>query len=185
MDWNFLCQGALVPPFSLRYMGRDQRGETVMPRPKKKGVVGIKIRLATELVSELEAAAKKRGHSFNAEAAIRLGKSFGEEEAFGGEAGRRWMHFITDTFVFAGERYYRDRISKEPADKARKSDVSLWIENPEVYAAAMMSVIQTLMLQQPKATEKKCMLQLKSLEGRIASHFLEATEHKSTWEKMP
>jgi len=146
-----------------------------MPRPKKKGVVGIKLRVATELLSELEAAAKKSGHSFNAEAVARLGRSFSEEKAFGGEAGRRLLYFLATAFVFAGERHYRDRIKpKQKTPPGEVLNVSLWIDEPEAYAAAMMNVIEQLMLhQQPGVTLEKCVLQLKSLEGRIATHFLQ------------
>lgn len=145
-----------------------------MPRPKKKGVVGIKLRMATELLSELEAAAKKSRHSFNAEAVARLGRSFAEEKAFGGEAGRRLLYFIATAFVFAGERYYRDSIKpKQKTPPGEALDVSLWIDEPEAYAEAMMNVIEQLMLHQPGLTLEKCVLQVKSLESYIATHFLQ------------
>lgn len=140
-----------------------------MPRPKKKGVVGIKLRMATEFLSELEAAAKKSGHSFNAEAVARLGRSFSEEKAFGGEAGRRWMYYITTMFVVSGERYYRDHIRpKQKTDKADEwSNVALWINEPEAYQAAMMDVIEELMVNQPEITPEKFKAQMLSLEGRV------------------
>jgi hypothetical protein len=144
-----------------------------MPRPRKKTVIGIKLRVAAELLAQLEAAAKKSGHSFNAEAAMRLGKSFGEEAAFGGATGRRLMHFIMSTFVFAGERYYRDRINpkKKPAPGGTL-DISLWIDEPKAYAAAMLSVIEQLMLHhQPGVTEEECWAQIKSLETTAGNHF--------------
>jgi hypothetical protein len=145
-----------------------------MPRPKKKGVVGIKLRIATELLSELEAAAKKHKISFNAEAVRRLGESFGEERAFGGEVGRRWLHFLANAFVFAGERYYRDHIRpKQKTDKVDEGpNVALWIEEPEAYQAAMMDVIEEVMLRrQPGATYEKCIAQHDALRGIIFNHF--------------
>lgn len=139
---------------------------------KAKKIIQAKIRIAAELQSQLEAAAKKRGHSFNTEAAMRLGKSFGEEKAFGGEAGRRLMYFIMSAFVFAGERYYRDRLSpKQKQAPGGAIDVSLWIDEPKAYAAAMMNVIEQLMLHQPGVTEEECWAQVKSLEGTLGTHF--------------
>jgi hypothetical protein len=145
-----------------------------MARPKKPGVVGVKIRLAASLVAQLEAAAKKTpGRSFNAECAMRLGRSFGEEEAFGGEAGRRLIHFLAAAFVFAGERYYCDRINpKHKTPPGETLDASLWIDEPEAYDAAMMSVTEQLMLhRQPGVTPEKVRLQLMSLKMTAATHF--------------
>ncbi len=152
-----------------------------MPRPRKKTVIGIKLRVAAELLAQLEAAAKKNKHSFNAEAAMRLGKSFGEEAAFGGEAGRRFLHFFATAFVFAGERHYRDRLSpKQRQALGDAPNVSLWIDEPEAYVAAMMATIEQLMLRQPNATHEKCVQQLKVLNAYIATHFV----NKSRLEKM-
>lgn len=144
-----------------------------MPRPKKKGVVGIKIRLATELISELEAAARKSGHSFNAEAAIRLGRSFAEEQMFGRETGRRLMYFLATAFVSSGERHYRDRINpKQKPPSGETLDAALWIDDEEAFDAAMMNLIEQLMLhRQPGVMPEKVRLQLKSLEMTAATHF--------------
>ena len=141
-----------------------------MPRPAKKDVVGIKIRLAAELLANLEAAAKKSGRSFNAEAVARLGQSFAEEKAFGGEAGRRLLYFVTTAFVFAGEGYYYAQQLKAPPSSGPK--VSVWINDPQTYAAAMMGAIEALILGQPDATVENCMLQLKSLAARIQTRFI-------------
>jgi hypothetical protein len=152
-----------------------------MPRRKRKEIVQVKIRLHASVLAQLEAAAKRSEHSFNAEAAIRLGKSFGEEAMFGGEAGRRWMHHLMTTFMLAGERHYRDYIRpKQTTDKAdQHPDVALWINEPEAYQAAMRATIDALMFQQPELTLEKCLLQLKYQEGSIAAHFFT----KATWEK--
>jgi hypothetical protein len=145
-----------------------------MGRPKKPDIVGVKVRLARALVAQLEAAAEKHEQSFNAECARRLGSSFREEELFGGEAGRRWMHHIANTFVIAGERHYRDHIRpKQKTDKADEGlDVALWINEPGAYQAAMIRVIEELMVNQPKITPEKFKLQMLSLEGRVKSHFV-------------
>jgi hypothetical protein len=159
--------GPLVPPFKNLYTGRDQKGEKVMPRPRKPGVVAVKIRLAQSLVDKLEAAAKQHGDSFNAEAAKRLGKSFAEEEAFGGEKGRGLLYLMASAFVTAGER----------AAGGRK--LSSWIKEPEPYAAAMSGVIYALIMGQPDATLHKCLAQLDGVKGRIASHFVnKETSHE-------
>jgi len=130
-----------------------------MPRPRKKGVVGIKIRLATDLISQLEAAAKKHKISFNHEATRRLGLSFGEEKAFGGEEGRRLLYFIATAFVLGGNR----------AAQGRK--LSAWIKDPDAYTAAMFALLHALMIGQPGATLERCLLQVESLKGRVATHF--------------
>jgi hypothetical protein len=167
-------QVPLVVPYSNRYTGGDAPGGEVMPRRKPKEIVQVKIRLHSSVVSQLKAAAKKSGHSFNAEAAIRLGKSFGEEAMFGGEAGRRWMHYIATMFVFAGERYYRDYIRpKQATNKAdERPNVALWINDPKVYQVAMMHVIEELMINQPEITYEKFKAQVLSLDGWGATHFI-------------
>jgi hypothetical protein len=131
-----------------------------MPRPKSKDVVGVKIRLAAPLLAQLVAAAKKSGNSFNAEAASRLGKSFAEEEALGGEVGRRMLYFITSAFVLAGGRAAGDR------------KISLWINDPKAYAAAMFGTFEALMIAQPGVTPETCNMQIESLKGRIATRLL-------------
>ena len=143
------------------------------PARKKSKPVQFNVRLASELVENLKKAAKQKGVSLNAETVERLGKSFAEEAAFGGEAGRRLLHFIATAFVFAGERYYRDRINPEQKTRPGEAlDISLWINEPEAHAAAMLSAIEALMLHQPGVTAEKCRLQLLSLDGRIATRFL-------------
>jgi hypothetical protein len=130
-----------------------------MPRPRKPDVVAIKIRIAASLVDKLEAAAKQHGNSFNAEAAKRLGKSFAEEEAYGGEKGRELLYLMASSFVVAGDR----------AAGGRK--LSSWIKEPGPYAAAMSGVLYALIMGQPDATLETCLKQLASVKGRIASHF--------------
>jgi hypothetical protein len=132
-----------------------------MPRPRKKDVVGIKIRLAASLVAQLEAAAKKTpGRSFNAECAMRLGRSFGEEKAFGGELGRRLMFFIANGFVIAGENYHAQQLKAPPPSNPK---VSAWIKDPHTYAAAVMGAVDAMLVGQPDSTREICMLRLKSL----------------------
>ena len=137
---------------------------------RKNKPVQFNVLVASELRDRLRKEAKKNGVSLNAETAARLGKAFAEETAFGGEAGRGFLYFLATTFVFAGERYYRDHIS--PEQKVLPPNVSLWINQPEAHEAAMMSAIQALMLHQPSATLDKCRMQIVSLKGRIETHFL-------------
>jgi hypothetical protein len=131
-----------------------------MSRTRKPEVVGVKIRLATELVSRLETAAKKRKVSFNHEAASRLGKSFAEEDAFGGEEGRRLLYFIASAFLLGGRGASGGR------------EISQWINEPKAYAAAMFGVLEALMVAQPGVSLETCELQIKSLRGRIATRLL-------------
>jgi hypothetical protein len=131
-----------------------------MARPKKPDVVGVKIRLAASLVAQLEAAAKKHGDSFNAEAAKRLGRSFAEEDAFSGEAGRQVLYFLTSAFVLAGNA------------AADSREISQWITQPKPYAAAMFAVLEALMTAQPGVSLTTCMMQLESMKGRIATRLL-------------
>jgi hypothetical protein len=152
-----------------------------MPRPKKKGVIGIKIRLAAELISKLEAAAGKSGHSFNAEAAIRLGRSFAEEQTFGGEAGRRLMYFLATAFVHAGGNYHRNQLSpKQKPPPGEGPNVSLWIDDPEAYQAGMMNVIEQMMFHQPDVTYEKCIEQWKVFSSVITTHFVK----QPGWERV-
>jgi hypothetical protein len=141
---------------------------------KKSRAVQFNIRIADELRDNLKKAAKQNGVSLNVETAKRLGQSFAEEKAFGGEAGRRWLHFLADAFVFAGEHYYRNHIRpKRKTDRADEGpNVALWIEEPEAYQAAMMDVIECLMRRQPGATYEKCIAQFESLRGIIGTHFV-------------
>jgi hypothetical protein len=152
-----------------------------MALPKKTTWVQLNVRVADKLRDKLTKEAKKNGVSLNVWAAMKLGQGFAEEEAFGGDAGRRLLYHLATAFVFAGERYYRDH------SKARHEtpDVSKWIDTPEAYTAAMLSATQALMLQQPSATLEKCLMQLKSLKGRIATHFLQTTERERTAQKKP
>jgi Arc-like DNA binding domain len=147
-----------------------------MAARKKNRPVQFNVRIAAELRDNLNRAAKQNGVSLNVETTKRLGASFAEAKAFGGEAGRRWMYHITTMFVFAGERYYRDHIKPKQQKTDKNADqgpnVALWIEEPEAYQAAMMDVIEQLMRHQPGATWEKCKPQLDSLTGRIATYFL-------------
>jgi hypothetical protein len=170
--WRLIVKGTLVSLSKTLYTGKEQRGAQVMPRRKGKDIVAAKIRLASSVVEQLEAAAKKRRHSFNAEAAIRLGNSFMEEKIFGGEAGRTMLHFIATAFVLAGERYYRDHSPTQKTSLAKGADVSLWIDEPKAHGEAVISAMEQLMLHQPHPTSEKCMLQIRRLTGRIASRFL-------------
>lgn len=141
---------------------------------KRTRPVQFNVRIAAELRDSLNRAAKQNGVSLNIETAKRLGGSFAEEKAFGGEAGRRLLFFIAAAFVFAGERFYRDHISPRQKTPPGELDVSLWIEEPEVHSAAMMNVIEQWMLHhQPGVTLEKCLLQVEDLKGRIATHFLQ------------
>jgi hypothetical protein len=144
-----------------------------MPRRKSKEIVQVKIRLHASVLAQLKAATKNAGHSFNEEAAMRLGRSFGEEKQFGGAVGRRWVDFLTSAFVFAGEQYYRNQLSRKQKPPPNEGpDVSKWIDDPEVYAAAMMNVIEQLMFRQPGVTYEKCIEQWNAHKGVIASHFV-------------
>ena len=131
-----------------------------MSRTRKPDVVGVKVRLAASLVAQLEAAAKKHGDLFNAEAAKRLGKSFAEEEAFGGEDGRRVLYFLTSAFVLAGQAAAGNR------------ETSRWMSDPKAYAAGMFGVLEALMIAQPGVSLETCNLQLASMKGRIATRLL-------------
>lgn len=157
-------------------IGGDVQGGEVMPRRKRKEIVQVKIRLHASVLAQLEAAAKRSGHSFNAEAAMRLGKSFDEARAFGGEAGRRLLYLIANEFVFTGERYYRDYIRpKEKADKVDEGawpNVALWIDNFEVYQVAMLAAVEKLMTNQPEITEEKFKAQLLTLDASVRNHFI-------------
>jgi hypothetical protein len=137
---------------------------------RKQRLVQLNVLVADELRDKLRKAAKKNGASLNGEAAARLGGSFAEAQAFGGEAGRRWLHFLATAFVVAGENYYRNRIN--PKHKTGEGpNVSLWIDEPEAYAEAMMNVIEQLMFHQPGVTYEKCIAQHDALHGIIFNHF--------------
>lgn len=134
-----------------------------MSRTRKPDVVGIKIRLGTELVSRLEAAAKKRKPeiSFNHECAARLGKSFAEEDAFGGEDGRQIMYFLTSAFILAGNAAAKGR------------NVSQWKADPKAYVAAMAGVLEAMLSNQPPGVSITAInTQLESIKGRVATRRL-------------
>jgi hypothetical protein len=138
----------------------DRRGVKAMVRSKKKGIVGIKIRLAKELIAQLELAAKKRGISFNAEAAMRLGKSVAEDDELGGEAGRDMLYRFAIAFVMAGNQ------------QAGHREISRWIKESEAYNAAMFGLIAEMMIDQPTVSFETCSLQIEALKGRIKTRLL-------------
>jgi hypothetical protein len=122
--------------------------------------IGVKIQLAVSLLDQLKAAAKRHGNSFNAEAANRLSKSFAEEEAFGGEDGRRLLYLVTAAFVLAGKAAAGNR------------EISQWITNPKAYAAGMFGVLEALLIAQPGVSFETCNSQIESIRGRIATRLL-------------
>ena len=139
-----------------------------MPPRKAKEIVQAKIRIAADVQSQLEAAAKKHKISYNAEAAGRLAKSLAEEAFVGGEEGRQRLHSITNAFVFAGTN----------AAGGRK--LSSWISEPKAYSAAMLGVIEALMIGQPEVTLEKCQLQIEFLKGTHCNSLLEQGKNTMT-----
>lgn len=132
-----------------------------MATPRKKSrPVQFNVRVASELRDSLKRSAKKNGVSLNVEAVRWLGRHLAEEAMLGGEEARERLQFITNTFVLAGSS----------AAGGRK--LSSWIGEPTAYSAGMFALIESLMLGQPGATLEKCRLQIESLKGRVATHFV-------------
>src|SRR5262249_26836908 len=157
---------AVVPPFIILYTGRDGKasGETkAMGRPRKKDIVGVKFRIPVSLVGLLEESAAKRKpvQSMNAEAVSRLNKSFAEEDAFGGEDGRRLLYFIASAFIHAGK------------SEAGKRRVSEWIGEPRAYVAAMFGTLEAMLVAQANVSREKLDKQMKLmaelLQASVAS----------------
>jgi hypothetical protein len=131
---------ALAPPLKPLYTEGSQKESKVMSRLSHRESIGVKIRLAPSLLAKLEAAAKakKEGQSTNAEIAQRLGKSFAEEEAFGGPEGRQMLYFLATAFMAAGERAAGNR------------KISQWIKDPECYIAGAFAVLEALLIYLPR-----------------------------------
>jgi hypothetical protein len=91
----------------------------------------------------------------------RLGKSFSEEAAFGGEDGRQIMFFLTSAFILAGNAAAKNR------------NVSQWKADPKAYAAAMVGVLEAMLSNQPPGVSIATInTQLESIKGRIATRLL-------------
>src|ERR1041385_2812780 len=104
-----------------------------MARPKKPGIFPAKIRLATSLVADLRKAAKRNGRSFNAEAAIRLGRSIAEESANGGVEGQQIVQHMAADFFAAGQ------FAAGPS-----RPILQWIKDQDCIAAAWLGVAEGL-----------------------------------------
>jgi len=126
---------------------------------RSKEIIGVKIRLPEALLAQLEAAAAKSQRSANAEAVVRLGKSFTEEIVFGGQEARQIIQLMAAAFLSAGQR---------AAGKQKD-----WVHNnPEAYAQGWLAMVQATLLEQPGITVEQCRLQLQSLIGRIETYFI-------------
>jgi hypothetical protein len=126
---------------------------------RSKEIVALKIRLATSLLAQLEAAARKNQRSANAEAVVRLGKSFTEEIVFGSAEARQIIQLMAAAFLSAGQR---------AAGKQKD-----WVHNnPEAYAQGWLAMTMAALLEQPGITVEQCRLQLQSLMGRVETFFI-------------
>jgi hypothetical protein len=135
-----------------------------MSRPKGDNV-GVKLRLATSLVAKLEASAKRSGVSFNHEAVQRIAKSYAEENAFGGEEGRRVIYAIATAFIMTGTR----------AAGGRKP--SAWLADAKVCDRALLAVVDALLTLHPGISSETLLI-AESIKSRIASRLVNQPKQK-------
>jgi Arc-like DNA binding domain len=141
----------------------------MMTPPKKVKWVQLNVRVANELRDKLTKDAQRNGVSINIEAAKRLGRSYVEAEALGGEEARDLLHLMTKAFLLAGSR----------AAGGRKP--SSWLtENEDAYAAGVAAVLEVLLMGQPNAVLEKILNQIESLKGRVATKFVNAPERAAS-----
>jgi hypothetical protein len=126
-----------------------------MARPKGDSV-GVKVRLATELVEKLEASAKQHDISYNHEIASRLGKSYSVENIFGGAEGESLFQFFGHTFIAAGTA------------KSGGQKFGQWRKNGRAYDAAMRALIDAVLNLHPHITMETLLI-AESFKGRIVT----------------
>jgi hypothetical protein len=105
-------------------------------------VVQLKARMREPIRAELEASAKRRGVSLNAELVDRVEKSFAEEDAFGGPEIANMARLMAAAFLRGGQ-------AGAHASRHPKWSVARWINDPNCYQAAVAAVVNALHAMQP------------------------------------
>jgi hypothetical protein len=124
---------------------------------RKQRLVQLNVLVAGELRDKLRKAAKRADHSLNTETAMRLGRTFAEDEMLGGKTGRTMFLNMAARFLTAGDNA-----------AGGKTDISLWISQPQPYTEAMSAVMHELISHLPPGVAPEALLALaESLKTRI------------------
>ncbi len=102
----------------------------------------LKVRLKEPIRAKLERAAKRRGVSLNAEIVNRLEQTLLEDDAFGGPELNHFARLMASKFAIGGQRGAAAR--QHPEWKPDR-----WINDPACYQAAVASVVDALLSEQP------------------------------------
>jgi hypothetical protein len=106
------------------------------------------IRAEPDLKRDLMAATKHTGASLSEECAKRLRRSFAEELAFGGRAGRDMVYLMAGAFRSAG----RERAARKSPDLV---EGDAWIRDADCYEAAMLAVLVQLAIAYPGSLDSQ------------------------------
>lgn len=141
----------------------------------KTATVDIKIRMKEPLRAEVEAAAKDRGVSMNAEMVARLAQSFRDEGLFASPGVRLWAILKADEFSKTGQAAAA-RAGLDTADQ-------VWMNNPACLLEASLAVVEALLrdlVRQPGADPENINFHLEhALQSFAARHGLLGEHMKS------
>ena len=106
-------------------------------RAAAKAIVQLKARMREPLRARLEAAAKRRGVSLNAELVDRVERSFAKDDAFGGLVIANMARLMAAAFLQGGQRTAHE--SNHPNWRPAQ-----WVHNADCYDAAVKAVVRVL-----------------------------------------
>lgn len=128
--------------------------------PKSGERVPLGLRVTAETKRKLDAAAKKAVRSQSQEAEFRLEQSFNHDDTFGGPELRRYALLMAAAFSIGGSK------------QAHPKQIAEWINDRDAFAAAVVSVLSSLLKFMPDATPEKVAMIFESVRGRIATEFM-------------
>lgn len=118
-----------------------------MAEREKTARVDLKVRMKEALRAQIEAAARERGVSLNAEAESRLERSFAWQnhviDVFGGSAESNVALVMTAAFHHTGET----QAGSKPAAE--------WLRDPDIFESAMRAVVRALWSIHPDETPER------------------------------
>lgn len=129
-----------------------------MPARKQSATAQLKTRLREPLRAQLEAAAKKRGVTLNAEIVDRLESSLKQEVRFGGPELERFALTLINVFEARGK----------PEDPPKGAD---WIRDKDCYVRGMFGVVEALCLMLPEGvTAGEIAMHAEEMRSRVLTY---------------
>lgn len=130
-----------------------------MAKRKPTARVQVPIRMLESLRAALEKSAKARGVSLNSEVVARLDRSLNTEStfeaAFGGPELHQTALLMAAAFASAGRA------------SSGKANASEWMRDRDAYRAAVIGVMDALLIGFPNADHDDAVLIIESLKGRL------------------